>query len=69
MKYQIGDVIESGGVKRRVTGFTAVSGELFPNTELYNGSDPAPEEDDSVKGSDPIADKEEDKEPEKPKKK
>jgi hypothetical protein len=32
---QIGEVKEFDGVKRIITGFTLVSGEMFPNTEPY----------------------------------
>jgi hypothetical protein len=32
---EIGDIKEFDGVKRVVTGFTLVAGEMYPNTEPY----------------------------------
>lgn len=32
---KVGDVREIDGVKRVITGFTLVAGEMYPNTEPY----------------------------------
>jgi aspartate carbamoyltransferase regulatory subunit len=37
--FKIGDVEEFEGVKRIVTGFTLVAGEMCPNTEIYTESE------------------------------
>jgi hypothetical protein len=47
--FKIGDVEEFEGVKRIVTGFTLVAGEMCPNTEIYTESEDAANEPQELK--------------------